>query len=954
MDSTMSKPSLEEVIALAATGRCQAALRGLDQVWTGRTAQDPEVLILRAELLNRIGLSKPSAELSATVLKTFPSHTPIVARALTVLGLIAFQDGLATRATELLSAAERVAKTTGDARDLVLPGLAALGTAADHWERPRLTAFISQLKRDVLNCGEPRCLARLHHYLARYDAFEANFGGAERHLLAAARLNAVDEDLSLTARILHTQANIALIKSELDAALTLERSVLKLAVECGEANLILSAQGNLGFICLSLGQLAEADVFLRRTIESDALDVYGRHATLHNLADLALAKGNVRSAVAKLDEAKDLIAAGLDGPRSSYHIGTCVTRFRLLAHEGRWVEAEEAASDGLTASQDRSDTANAFLFGVLKAEAMLGQGLDGGAESMLTGLTGSGSSTSPLGRAHFERVIGSLLRSSGRHDFAADHFERAAAIGRSIGSAWLAYRLTSDWCRTLVEHESDEPSLEELGNIASVTTVCPDQCSRLGSPGASAFATERTVAALLDGEYNVPLFAEQVGFLLVDSQAAEGVVVASRADRRPPIAHLFAGWDYQTAVARVTTPHDAIVVDVGKHAGRQYRVVVQPKPALEAHLAVTAITRIAAAALALEAYRRDEKERGSLWPFDATGGDEGEVFASDEMVEMVATARRLAPTDIPVLLSGETGTGKEVIARLVHRTSRRASKPFLAFNCTAVPRDMLDSQLFGYRRGAFTGATEAFPGVIRAAAGGTLLLDEIGELGPDLQPKLLRFLERQEILPLGETTPARVDVRIVAATNADLDALVSEGRFRADLLYRLNGVHLHLPPLRKRREEIPLFVHRFLQRYGEELKRGRPRVSEETMEYLLLYAWPGNVRQLANEIRRAVALVDADGTITPDCLSADLRASRRTIPANAPPDDDAITVRVNQPLTTAIEQVERLMISRALEGSNGNLEEAARRLGLSRKGLFLKRRRLGLDPPNSGRDRASR
>jgi len=397
------------------------------------------------------------------------------------------------------------------------------------------------------------------------------------------------------------------------------------------------------------------------------------------------------------------------------------------------------------------------------------------------------------------------------------------------------------------------------------------------------YAAERTIAALLDGEYNVPLFTEQVGHLLVESQAAEGLVVASLADERPPLAHLFAGWDYETALARLRTPHDAIVVDVGTHAGRQYRIVVQPKPALDAHLTVTAITRITSAALALEAYRRDEKERGSLWPFESTSSEDGEVFASDEMVETVAIARRLAQTEIPILFSGETGTGKEVLARVVHRASQRASKPFLAFNCTAVPRDMLDSQLFGYRRGAFTGAHEAFPGVIRAAAGGTLLLDEIGELGPDLQPKLLRFLECQEILPLGETTPVRVDVRILAATNADLDGLVSEGRFRADLLYRLNAVHLRLPPLRKRREEIPLFVHRFLQRYADELKKGRPRVSEETMEYLLLYAWPGNVRQLANEIRRAVALIDADGTITPDCLSAHLRASRRTVTASGPP-----------------------------------------------------------------------
>ena len=151
------------------------------------------------------------------------------------------------------------------------------------------------------------------------------------------------------------------------------------------------------------------------------------------------------------------------------------------------------------------------------------------------------------------------------------------------------------------------------------------------------------------------------------------------------------------------------------------------------------------------------------------------------MAELLSIARRIAPADITVLLTGETGTGKEVLARAIHRASRRAAKPFVPFNCTAVPREMLESQLFGYRKGAFTGANEAFEGVIRAAAGGTLFLDEIAEIGPDLQPKLLRFLETHEVHGLGEAQPVKVDVRVIAATNADLEALVAEGRFREDL-----------------------------------------------------------------------------------------------------------------------------------------------------------------------------
>src|SRR6185295_9773982 len=169
------------------------------------------------------------------------------------------------------------------------------------------------------------------------------------------------------------------------------------------------------------------------------------------------------------------------------------------------------------------------------------------------------------------------------------------------------------------------------------------------------------------------------------------------------------------------------------------------------------------------------------------------------MRTLLNTARRIGPTTVPVLITGETGTGKEVLAKTIHAYSLRSSAVFSPFNCSGVPKDMLDSQLFGHRRGAFTGAIDHFPGVIRAAAAGTLFLDEIGEMTLDVQPKLLRFLESSEVHPIGETHPTKVDVRVIAATNADLDALLAQGRFREDLFYRLNIVRLHVPPLRERR-----------------------------------------------------------------------------------------------------------------------------------------------------------
>jgi DNA-binding NtrC family response regulator len=253
---------------------------------------------------------------------------------------------------------------------------------------------------------------------------------------------------------------------------------------------------------------------------------------------------------------------------------------------------------------------------------------------------------------------------------------------------------------------------------------------------------------------------------------------------------------------------------------------------------------------------------------------------------------------------------------------------------------MLESQLFGYRKGAFTGADAAFPGVIRSAAGGTLFLDEIADIGPDVQPKLLRFLETHEIHPLGEPQPLKVDVRVIAATNASLEQLVADGRFREDLFYRLNVIRLKLPPLRERREEIPPLVHHYLRRYGDEQRKGRLTLSDEALEYLLLYNWPGNVRQLANEVRRMVALAEPDATLTPALLSQEILATRRTVPAAAEAEPE-VRVALDQPLPVAVQMLEQLMVRRALDRTHGRVEEASRLLGISRKGLFLKRRRWG-------------
>ena len=245
----------------------------------------------------------------------------------------------------------------------------------------------------------------------------------------------------------------------------------------------------------------------------------------------------------------------------------------------------------------------------------------------------------------------------------------------------------------------------------------------------------------------------------------------------------------------------------------------------------------------------------------------GFVCASAAMQRVADQIQRLQGNDLTVLITGESGTGKDLVARAIHAGSPRRANMFLPYNCTSATRELADSQLFGHRRGSFTGAVADQPGVLRTAVGGTLFLDEVGDLPLDVQPKLLRFLEQGEVLPVGETRPQRVDVRVVAATNADLEQRVADGKFREDLFYRLSVIRIHVPPLRERREEIPHLSTFFLREACERLGKPGVRLSPETLDIFDAFRWPGNVRQLRNEVQRAVALTSPEGVITPEMLS---------------------------------------------------------------------------------------
>lgn len=317
----------------------------------------------------------------------------------------------------------------------------------------------------------------------------------------------------------------------------------------------------------------------------------------------------------------------------------------------------------------------------------------------------------------------------------------------------------------------------------------------------------------------------------------------------------------------------------------------------------------------------------------------GFIHSSPAMTQLVEEVHKIRSSDVTVLVTGESGTGKELVARAIHAISSRRAKVFVPFNCTAVPKELSEGYLFGYRRGAFTGAVSDSQGVIRTAAGGTLFLDEVGDLPLDVQPKLLRFLQEGEIQPLGEQRPSKVDVRIIAATNTDLEDMVAQGRFREDLYYRLNVIRLRVPPLRERRSEIPTIVNYYVNHYSAKFGRKDIQITPQAVDLLMVSDWPGNVRQLCNEIQRTVARAEDGAVITPEQLSPELkRTSSPTAPSAAslaamPSSSD---LQSTGTLAEALAEVERRMIADALRRHSGNISRAARELGLTRRGLYLK------------------
>ena len=414
----------------------------------------------------------------------------------------------------------------------------------------------------------------------------------------------------------------------------------------------------------------------------------------------------------------------------------------------------------------------------------------------------------------------------------------------------------------------------------------------------------------------VPLVAqgETIGAVYVDHRMTKGAF--DEEDLR--LAEAFAG---QAAVA----VHRARLVDHLVDANKQLEESQERVRILNDELK----RRVAIQEVELVEVRARLRERAA-----AGGNDYSRIIGrSKPMMDIFRLLDRVVTSDFPVYVSGESGTGKELIARAIHENGPRAEQHFVSENCAALPDALLESELFGYERGAFTGARTSKKGLLQVAHKGTLFLDEVGDMSPEVQKKMLRFLQEGEFRPVGGREPVHVDVRIISASNKDLNEQVAKGLFREDLMYRLNVLPMRLPPLRDRKDDIPLLVDHFMKRFGRESSRTSLKLRPEVMDALVNYHWPGNVRELENEIRMLITF--ADDPITLDRVSERIRRSM------AMPSEEV----AREGLTGRVEALERGEIRRALSEAAGNKSRAAESLGISRFALQRKmeKYRIGAD-----------
>lgn len=702
---------------------------------------------------------------------------------------------------------------------------------------------------------------------------------------------------------------------------------------------------SLGELCMLRGDLDDARNYLDRAVAlaTEHDNKWYMCQALRTLARCQIAMHSSGDALATAKRAREL-AERIGDRQATYESQLLLAESSLNAGD-----LDSCAADLQPVAEHTSDSAADL-------------GLAGEAQRLL-GLLAMARSDPAAAAQHFGRcasifdLLGDRYRSARAHfdlgraytiaqpELAAEHLTRAVNIFRELGA-----RLDLEHAESTLHEHDQTPPQQERQREAAVQLIT----LRLAEAVASRALLLRELAAVIRQE----TAAQRVMILEPDEDQKLRIVATHGldSDQATAIVNELTSLGNDADRERFAKRRDAEIITLKSTNSLPATLLISPRDCAQliGGLPLEPLLRVAELGMdvcALRSRATTAQTPGDQDGAVGSGPMPGFIHSSPAMTRLVEEVHKIRSSDVTVLVTGESGTGKELVARAIHALSSRRDKIFVPFNCTAVPKELSESYLFGHRRGAFTGAVSDSPGVIRSAGGGTLFIDEVGDLPLDVQPKILRFLQEGEIQPLGEQQPTKIDVRIIAATNTDLEEMVAQGRFREDLYYRLNVIRLRVPPLRERRSEIPTIVNYYINHYSSKFTRHDIQITPQAVDLLMVADWPGNVRQLCNEVQRIVARAENGALITPEQLSPELR--QMGVPTTPPASvsvlgsthtgrSEVVSLE-NATLGEALEEVERRMITDALRRHKGNISRAARELGLTRRGLYLKLERYQID-----------
>ncbi len=865
---------------------------------------DHDLALGLAEAHLEAGHSDKAIAMCASVAQRANLDAVSVAKCRRVEATVALDRGDRDSGLAELAAAASLAEYAGNSQEAARSALRLFTALHSSGGSSSSSETLTLAKRLALRSGDKTLMADLHMRVGQAEAQNGNVHAGRRHLERSIELLEESPHASLAARSrLALSSCLALLCRNIRAR-HVAREALTFAESAGSVFVTRLCKANLAQLQYRTGSIRNAIRHCDELLGIEDLSPVLRLAVLetYGAAYLELDPESLASS--------QMVSEFLGRMRSTSEpswtaVEAVPTQARLLGKLEGLAEARRALSLGRQMSQRRSHGDNVCRLWFVEAElcAVLGDLEDsevclGEASRVL------GSSLSLEMSAFLERTRGLIALRIGATTAASGHFGRAE---RTFGSAGL---FTESRRTRALGGSLSRP----LRNGGSVTLR--RRCSLLFHVTAASFLG--SLAA------HPRLLANELTRYVTRSRIATRAEVVESTSRQ----------------AQPRLSADDYRVTCGNEGDALVSIDVEPSRNHVARQQLHALQVAVETAVEAEATKSAAAVFGSFFELETANEATHGLYVAPVMRPLLKQLKQVAKTELSVLITGETGTGKDVVANDLHKLSMRSTRPFIAFNVAAVPRDMLEGQLFGHRRGAYTGAVNDSKGLIREADGGTLFIDEIGDLSIDLQPKLLRFLESGEIQPLGER-PQRVDVRVVVATNAKLDSLVKEGKLREDLFYRLNVITITLPSLRERREEIPTLVRHFLSRHAGQAAKPIPQITARALELLTAYEWPGNVRQLNNELRRLVALSEEGEAIDIGDISTIIRDKTGVQEATSS-DGSTVTLHLDRELQDLYEELERAAITRAMIVSRQNQAESARRLGITRKGLYLKRKRLGL------------